>query len=260
MKWIKTSIVLFILGITGCGNVMEKPVKMSFIACKDADAILLEGENNILIDTGESICREDVLSYLETENIDHIDLMILTHPDKDHIGNAVAIMEKWPVEKILATHYQKQSELEQELLNYVKNNKIEYEVVLSPKNIQLGETKLYIEPPLKNYDSSNNSSLLVWATIQDVTTFFGADIKKKRIEDLLEKKIQKANLVKIPYHGRYISNMDSLLKKLDPEFAIITAESLDPKTQQILEQLKINYEVNSETIVLEIEGKSWKMK
>ncbi len=255
-------LLFFCILLGGCKEKMKiKTVEMSFLACGDADVTVIEDDTHyILIDTGEDTCRNTVLSYLESKNINKIDLMILTHPDKDHIGNATAIMKKWNVEKIIASSYKKGSTIETELLDYVKENYIDYQTPKDSIKMKIGQMNILIEPPKKEQDSSNNSSLATFITVGDITTFFGADMKKKRIEELLEQNILKSELVKLPYHGRYVSNMKELLNKLKPEFVVITASSIEEKTKTMLEKLKIPYELTTENIIFEIDGTSIKRK
>lgn len=251
-----------ILMMIGCQkNPLTQPIELSFLSCGDADVTLIQDDKHaILIDTGENTCKNDVLSYLEQKKIKAIDFMILTHPDKDHIGNAVSIMEKWNVKQVIASSYQKGSELEEELLTYIRMQNILYKTVEENLNIKIGDIEFLIEPPKKEYESSNNSSLVSWVKIGDIMVFFGADIKKKRIDEMLKGDISPATIVKLPYHGRYISNMELLLKRLNPEFVIVTSETADHQTAQLLEQMHIRYDVTINSIVIETDGVNWKRK
>ncbi len=263
MKYLKTNILmtfLFCILWSGChkDKLLPSPVKISFIACGEADITLIQNQKHtILIDTGEDTCTHTVIDYLE-KNIGSIDLMILTHPDKDHIGNAVAIMKRWDVKEVYASNYFKHSKLEEELLTYVKSNNIKYKTLEKQKNIILGDLNILIEPAKKKYDSANNSSLLTYVKVGKMRIFFGADIKKQRIEEILDQGNLKADIVKLPYHGRYISNLEELLRKLDPELIIVTSDQMDLETRKLLGKLKMDYEETLQTIVIETDGVSWK--
>jgi beta-lactamase superfamily II metal-dependent hydrolase len=52
-------------------------------------SILHEGKTTIMIDTA---LRSHVLEYLQQQNVDTIDLVILSHADQDHIGGLVGIL------------------------------------------------------------------------------------------------------------------------------------------------------------------------
>lgn len=249
----------FCILLGGCSKNMN--TEMSFLACGDADITVIKDRDHVvLVDTGEAICRNSVLTYLQKKKIKSIDLMILTHPDKDHIGNAVSIMERWNVKKVVASSYQKHSSAESELFNYVERNQIDYQALEEQMKIHIGKMEVLIKPPLIEYDNSNNSSLATWITVGQVTTFFGADMKKKRIEELLEDDILKSDIVKLPYHGRYVSNMNLLLERLDPRFVVITSPQEDEKTISLLNRLKLPYELTIENIVFEIDEKTFRRK
>lgn len=254
-------LLFFCITLVGCEKKvpLKESMKLSFLVCGDADITLIQyGSHFVLIDTGEDTCEDKVLSYLKKEKVKEIDLLILTHPDKDHIGNATAIMKNRNVKKVLSSTYQKGSNIESEMLSYIEEKNIDLEKITTPKTIKIEELQFKIEPPRQVYDSSNNSSLLVFLTSGDIKTFFGADIKKKRIEELLNQSLSKVNLVKLPYHGRYISNLEPLLKKLNPEMVIITATKVEEKTKQLLEQLKIDYQITTEDIIIETDGMVWR--
>ncbi|MCI9233959.1 MAG: MBL fold metallo-hydrolase [Bacilli bacterium] len=263
MKYLKINILMFLffcLLFVGCdkNSLLSNPVRMSFIACNEADITLIQNDKyTILIDTGEESCFDTVSSYL-AERVTFIDLLILTHPDKDHIGNAVRIMETWDVGQVYMSSYQKGSILENELFQYIENQHLKYEKITEKKSLQFDELEVQVEPAEKIYDSSNNSSLITYITVGNIRTFFGADIKKKRIEELLNGQILESNIVKLPYHGRYISNMEKLLKKLNPDFVVVTCSELELETQKLLNRLEIEYEETKETIEIEIDGISWK--
>ena len=61
---------------------------------EDADCtLLLSDGKSILIDTGEAQDYEAICTLLRQKNLERIDCLILTHPDKDHIGSAQALAQ-----------------------------------------------------------------------------------------------------------------------------------------------------------------------
>lgn len=264
----KNRIILFLvlfffcISIAGCTKkAMVKKAEFTFFSCGKADITLIESENyHVLIDTGDVSCQESVIKKLKDKKVPAIDLMILTHPDKDHIGNAVAIMKEWKVDKILETNYLKHSSIENELHQYIKDNQIQTEIVTDKKEFQYGDMKIEIEGPQGEFDSSNNSSLITWITIQDVTAFMGADIKEKRIEELLLENNKKASLVKLPYHGKDTSNIKELLLQLQPEWVVITNQRLENKMETLLKRLQLQYVLTTQDIVLITDGYHFERK
>lgn len=88
---------------TSKSNITEKTLNgasFTFFDVGQGDSTLIQAEDGttILIDTG----RQDddrILTYLKEANIKKIDLLLLTHPHADHIGNA---------DKVIATYKPKE--------------------------------------------------------------------------------------------------------------------------------------------------------
>jgi len=72
------------------------------------DSIFISLENNrgnILIDTGGnrnySISKNTIIPYLKSLGTKKIDLLVLTHGDYDHMGEAINLVEKFEVENVI---------------------------------------------------------------------------------------------------------------------------------------------------------------
>ena len=64
-------------------------VLVHIIDVGQGDAILvMTPDGNMLIDSGESTAREELIAYLELVNVKSFEYVVFTHPDSDHIGNA----------------------------------------------------------------------------------------------------------------------------------------------------------------------------
>lgn len=67
-----------------------------------SDAILLRtGDKTMLIDTGTAAEEAALRTALMTYGVDHLDLLVLTHPHEDHIGNTHLILNELTVERVL---------------------------------------------------------------------------------------------------------------------------------------------------------------
>ena len=60
----------------------------------DADAILVlgNGGSSLLIDTGLEDTYGTVRRCLEDNGVEQLDMLIITHPHKDHIGGAMEVI------------------------------------------------------------------------------------------------------------------------------------------------------------------------
>jgi len=76
-------------------------MKVSFLDVGEGDAILIEYANGkkTLIDAGRS--DSVIESALAAEGVTHIDTLIATHPDADHIGGADYVIQNYGVTKVI---------------------------------------------------------------------------------------------------------------------------------------------------------------
>lgn len=203
----------------------------------DADcAIFLSRGACVVIDTGEAQDGEHILSLLEEKDVETIDCLILTHPDKDHIGGAAQIFEKVPVKQVVAPYYTKNNTRYEDLQFQMANLSIPCITLLRGKELVFGELAFYIWPPEKlDYEGDNDYSLAVLVCHGSVRMFFGGDAQKQRIKEYMRYKIGKVDLYKVSYHGRDIAAQTLLIQELAPDYAIVTAKEAGEMTKQALE-------------------------
>jgi len=216
----------------------EETLSVWFFACsEDADSILLQTDDtNVIIDTGVEADSPELLEKLERLQVDNIDLMILTHPDKDHIGGADELLERFPVEQVIQTDYAKGSK-EQSELNEKLAEKLPQEDILVPEEVTqltFGELQITVYPPMQEYDSSNNNSIAVLAEYEGKRFFFAGDAKKKRIDELLEEGLGQVDVYKVAHHGRDNGRSDDLIRVLQPDIAVVTAAGPEEETKKAL--------------------------
>lgn len=74
--------------------------RITFLAVGHGDAAILELPGAVIgIDAGDSprIARNVIIPFLQARGIAHLDLLLITHPDRDHYGGAAALLERIPV-------------------------------------------------------------------------------------------------------------------------------------------------------------------
>lgn len=200
-----------------------------------ADAMLLMSEGKtLLIDTGEDEDADEILEYLDENNIDSIDVMILSHFDKDHVGGADKIIENMEVETICQPDYVKEGKQYEEYAESVKTKAIAVVVPDERVSLQCGEMEVIIYPPEKDfYEVDNNYSLAVTVIHGQNRFFFTGDAESERIKELIEKGAEiegglAHNFLKVPHHGREDDMLDKFLDEISPSTAVITCSEKNP--------------------------------
>lgn len=226
-------ICIFLSACTGKQTEKGDGLDVWFFACSDdADSILLQTDDtNVIIDTGLEEDSDALVRKLKEQDVEQIDLLILTHPDKDHIGGAGKVLDAFPVGQVIQTDCVKDSRLWKNL-----EQRLMGENVLIPKEEQMfsfGELHLTIYPPKEaEYESSNNYSIAALAEYEGKRFFFAGDAKKKRIEELLNEELPQVDVYKAAHHGRDNGRSAELIARLSPEIAVVTAREPEEENAQ----------------------------
>lgn len=213
----------------------QAPVSVTFMpASEDADCIvIIQGKNSVLIDTGLQQDAQKLVAFLQGKGIDTIDCIILTHPDKDHIGGAPAVLQNFKVNEVIMPKYNREHTQLQALLDTIGEKDITLTYPTRIRGYTLGGMRISVYPPLENsYLEDNNYSLATMITHQNVNMLFTGDAKKKRMTELSEVNWPEIDLYKVNYHGRYLESSVDFIQNVKPGIAVITAHKADQEVIQ----------------------------
>lgn len=229
----------------------------------DANATLIkQGENTVLIDTGEERDHKALLNLLKENDVIKIDYLILTHPDNDHIGGVSTIVEHFEVSHVVMPYYGKNHtnlvNVTEELI--ATGSSITYPS--RPRNFSLGALKLIIYPPLeRHYKKDNNYSLATLITHQQINMLFVGDSESKRLQELMQVNWPTIDLYLVAHHGRANLSSKSFIEQIKPKIAVTTAKQNDSEVQETLENISsVSYFTDKETVHFESNGKAIKRR
>lgn len=223
--------------------VLENPgIKVTFFDVGKGDAILIETENhNMLIDTGYDRTSGVILDYLEKENVQKLDYLILTHFDKDHVGGADQILKQVKAGEILQPDYESDGGQYLEYREIVEEMVLQPNVVTEAMRFSLDGAEFLIYPPeQKEYEEEDNDFSLVVSVKYGKRSFlFAGDCERERLDELLQQ--EEFDLVhdvlKVPHHGKDEKNSEAFLKAVSPKAAVITCSEEEPDREKICEML-----------------------
>ncbi len=210
----------------------------------DAFVMFSGTSNAVVIDTGKKKDGDDILELLEEHDIHHVSALILSHFDKDHIGGADEVINGTDVEKIYVTHGTRDTKQVKELKDAMELNNKTPIVVREYTSFEVDGTKYEIYPPLQESyggedNESNNSSLLVKVTNADNSMLFMGDVENERMPEIIASDYDlTCDIVKMPHHGQLEKLTDQLIKKVTPQYAIITCSVDEPEDQEVLDILE----------------------
>lgn len=235
--------------------------KFQIIACDvgQGDAILaIYGDIQILTDGGPDSKVLDCLGKYIPYWDKTIELVILTHPDKDHFGGLIDVFERYEVLSFLKTKATNSSQSYQALENVVGGKDVDTIYANDSLSIRLGKIYLDILNPQDSKEAYvedkdlNNSSIVSVLKFGEFKALLTGDIEIEGINRLVsERKIIDVNYLKIPHHGSKNNITSGLLRFSSPEIAVISVGKNsyghpNKETLEILQDYKIDFYSTSE--------------
>lgn len=247
---------------------LPKDMHIHFIDVGQGDSILIETPNDkhILIDGGRPEYGQKVVNYLKDHQVDHLDLLIATHPDYDHIGGLVDVMKEMDVDHIIDSGKMHNTKTYARYLNEIRKQDGLFNLAVENEAIDIDEDlKIKILNAYSKGKNNNQSSIVLKITYDEVNFLLMGDIEKEQEKDLIERYDLKANIIKVAHHGSKTSSSLDFLKAVDPEIAFLTYKKQNqfghPVDRVITHLNKLGTQIYSTAvfghIVLETNGKDY---
>lgn len=195
-----------------------------------ADAILLQsGEHAMLIDAGYEKSSDELLELLEKQGVSHLEALVLTHFDKDHVGGADHVLEELEVDRLLTPNYQEDSKQYEQFAEAAREAGLVLETFTDPLTFQLGGSDVSVYPPLRSsYEDDNDYSLAIMVQHGIDSFLFPGDAEQIRLDELMAQTSVNCTFLKVPHHGRAETNSGVFFRAASPQYAVITCDSKGP--------------------------------
>lgn len=217
-----------------------EPAEFFFVGTQDdADcAVLLSRGACVVIDTGEEQDADRIVRLLREKNVQQIDCLILTHPDKDHIGGAPRLLDEFSVSMVIVPYYIQENEPYTLLREKMTAMNIHALTLARNREFQYGDLRLRVFPPDEFlYNKDNNYSLVTRVEHGNVRMLFMGDAQKERLLELEDVDWGKVDLYKAPHHGRESTIGAALIERLQPVYAVVTAKAPESNVKAALERV-----------------------
>ncbi len=237
-KILFTSLGIFFITFVVFGRFRFLPEdpRVTFLDVGQGDAALVEFPNGktLLIDGGDRRAGKYALApYLWQGRIKTIDLLIVSHPQFDHIGGLPFILQKFKVNTVLRTAESPQSEIEDHFQKTLNKTGVKQQILGSkPSVLKIANCHLIFLPAFEAQDSLrknlNNRSIVFKLECpqkegQAISILFTGDIEAKREQQLLamESDLQ-STILKVPHHGSRSSSQKAFLTAVAPKIALFS--------------------------------------
>lgn len=238
-----------------------------FIDCGQADSILFHGnEFSVLIDAGEKRDAKEIIEVLDEYNIEHIDLLVGTHPHADHIGGMKTIIENYSIGEILMSPTGHTSKLYENLLLAIQDKGMTIQTSNVGDVYKFGDLELEVICPKEKSKNLNDNSVVLLAKFGDTDVLLTGDAEVGEEVDYLPL-VRDIEILKVGHHGSDTATTDELLNSCKPEEAVIsvgTDNKYNHPYQSTLDKLSkrgINiYRTDLDgTILIKTDGKDYEI-
>jgi len=201
----------------------SESLNVHFIDVGQSDSTLIQGpESNILIDTGDWQ-GDEAISYLESEGIEEIDLMILTHLDADHIGQADRIIDELGVEEVWMSGQSRSTNTFGRLVDAVLENDVGYYEPRTGDVFSVGDMRIEVLHP-DGVPSDTNDGIATRIVFGESEVLFTGDAGESAESDMLQTEMDvESDIYQVGHHGSSTSSMEEFVKSVNPDIAVYSA-------------------------------------
>jgi len=225
-------------------------LEITFFDIGQGDSIFIETSDGkqVLIDGGPDNSILEKLNQTMSFYDRTIDLVILTHPDADHITGLVKVLNYYQIEHILTSGLEKDTAIYMKWKELIEEKNISLSLAQQGQRIILqNNVILEVLWPDQNLISSysnpaNNVSVVTRLVYDDIEILLTGDIEKKVENYLVNQDFElESDILKLAHHGSKTSSSYNFLKKVDPEVAVISVgenNRYKHPSQEVLERIK----------------------
>ena len=185
-------------------------------------SLIIYNDNVVMNDTGGTSnynVSSGCIKLLKSLGYSHIDYLILTHGDFDHMGDSIYLINNYKVKNVVLNN-DDFNELETNLIKELKNKKIKYyqnveKMPISNNIITILNTE--------EYDNENDNSNVIYIELNNYKFMFMGDAGVDKEKDILERyNISNIDVLKVGHHGSKTSSSKSFINKINPKYSIIS--------------------------------------
>ena len=208
-------------------------LKVVFIDVGQGDSIYIQAPNGnqVLVDGGQDGGILKSLGEIIPFYDHSINVVVATHPDKDHIGGLPSVLDNYQVDEVLEPGIPSTTQTYAALENLITEKKINKVLARRGMNIWLDKEKgVYLQILFPDQDVSSwkdtNEASIVAKLIYGKESFLLTGDSPQKIEKYLISLNHgelKSNVLKLGHHGSRTSSSEEYLQAVSPDYAIISA-------------------------------------
>lgn len=212
----------FVGGLSG-----ENHLFVHFYDVGQGDAILIQkGDIQVLVDGGPN---DQILTHLGRDLLPwdrEIELLVLTHPQADHLTGVLHVLERYKIKQILYYPSVYDTKGYEKFLEAIRSEGARVLLAEAGGYFRIGEIYLRIVWPTANYrvENVNNESVVLVLDYGDFEALLLGDVERG---DQAKWSVGNSDIevIKMAHHGSWNGTYEPLLRAIAPDLAIISASA-----------------------------------
>lgn len=200
----------------------ENTLNVYFIDVGQADSILLENKGHyMLIDAGNNEDGPKLVNYFNEQDIKEFDYVVGTHAHEDHIGGMDDIIKNFKIDNFYMPDAVTTTKTFEDVLDALEETNVIFQTPKVNQTFNLQDTTITTLSVTADEKNLNDTSIVLKVKHGTNTFLFMGDASTKIEKNLLNKDI-KSDVLKVGHHGSRYSTSLEFLKKVSPEYAVIS--------------------------------------
>ncbi len=248
------------------------PLEVIFFDVGQGDAALVTFPNgrHLLIDTGPRSPYGDagasvVVPHLRQYGVNKLDAVLISHPDRDHLGGLPSILRSTPVGRIIMHDPPEESRLTTEVSALTDSLKTPRHEAFAGDTLSIDRSVLVhvLGPPAGKFRAhgSNDASIVIQITYADYQLLFLGDAEQIGEQWTTQSygASLRSEVVKVAHHGSATSSTPALIERAASEdgMAVISVSSKNPFGHPSREVVDRWQEAGMNVVTTADEGAIW---
>ncbi|MFH1640225.1 MAG: DNA internalization-related competence protein ComEC/Rec2 [Chloroflexota bacterium] len=252
-KWVLPFFLVVSLMVSGALLVTmpDDKLHVSFLDVGQGDAILIrQGSWQVLVDGGPD--PQEIAGALGRKMPfwdRDIEMMVLTHPDADHLIGLLEVIKRYRVGLLLSPDVGSDSDVYQEWQRLLGEKNIKCLSAQEGQQVNLDGTLIEVLNPLINSDVRDTDCAVLRVSRGRISFLLTADItSEEELELVMTRANIRSTVLKVAHHGSAYSSSRKFLAVVDPVVAVISVgeNEYEHPTDEAIDRLK--NEVGAENI------------
>lgn len=223
--------------LAGCTDAMQltkdsssaltsgKEMQVHFIDVGQGDSILIQSPNGkaMLIDGGVKGEGNNIVSYIREQGINKLDYVVATHPDADHIGGLISVLNSISIKNFIDSGKVHTSQTYEQMITLIGDKNIPYIVPAIGQQIALDdELAIMVLNADENASDNNEASIVLKVTYGEVSFLLTGDAGVEMEGQLMKTQNVQATILKAGHHGSSTSSSPAFIEAVQPEATILS--------------------------------------